>query len=256
MFAFGCLALGLVQAVNAEPLEVGVRAKVLNPFPVEKIKPDDEPRRTGKVYAIASVKPVPSERKLIKPVDGPSLRRLVELHLATQGFSERMYGEDPDIVITVDYGRGYLRNPYLLDSGRTASGAYGGSGAGAYPYGQADGPSLTITGGSRQLMSEKSAAYRARVAKAEYEKLFIQLTAWEKSSGGPVRGKQLWTTLMQVDDPDHRDLNRVAGEMLNAGAPFFGRVSQKPEVEVNPSLPDGGVRHDEARPLEPQPKDK
>ncbi len=208
---------------------------------------------------MVSVKPVPSEQKLIKTLDGRSLRRLVEVQLDAQGFRERMYSEEAEILITVDYGRGYLRNPYLLDTGRTASGSYGGSGAllpGGNPNEHADGPSVTITGGSRQLMSEKSTSYRAQLAKGEYEKLFIQLSAWENLPSGFGRGKLLWTTLMQVDDPDHRDLNRIGGEMLKAGAPYFGRASQKAEVEIHQGRPEGQVRVGEARPVDPQPKVK
>ena len=40
-------------------------------------------------------------------------------------------------------------------------------------------------------------------------------------------------TTMIVDDPDHRDLNEVAAEMLAAGAPHFDTQIEEEELDVN-----------------------
>ena len=51
----------------------------------------------------------------------------------------------------------------------------------------------------------------------------------------------LWKTVMCVDDPDHRDLNTIAAEMLEAGAPYFDKVIRDPEATIFKPLPDGRV---------------
>ena len=56
-----------------------------------------------------------------------------------------------------------------------------------------------------------------------------------------TRPKMLWKTVMVVDDPDHRDLNRIAAAMLAAGAPYFDKEIREPEATVFKPIPDGRV---------------
>ena len=77
--------------------------------------------------------------------------------------------------------------------------------------------------------------------KAQYEKLCIRLTAWQYPTDPKAKPKQLWHTTMIVDDPDHRDLNTIAAEMLAAGAPYFDKEIKEEEVDVNKPLPEGRV---------------
>ena len=51
----------------------------------------------------------------------------------------------------------------------------------------------------------------------------------------------LWMTTMVVDDPDHRDLNIIAPEMLAAGGRFFGREIRDKEVVVRAPVREGQV---------------
>jgi hypothetical protein len=46
---------------------------------------------------------------------------------------------------------------------------------------------------------------------------------------------------MVVDDPDHRDLNKIAATMLEAGAPFFDRQIKDREADIYKPLPNGRV---------------
>ncbi len=51
----------------------------------------------------------------------------------------------------------------------------------------------------------------------------------------------LWKTVIVADDPDHRDLNAIAAEMLKAGAPYFDKDLKKPEIEFWHGMPKGQV---------------
>jgi len=49
-------------------------------------------------------------------------------------------------------------------------------------------------------------------------------------------------TTMNVDDPDHVDLNVVAAKMLAAGAPYFDKpIAREHDPVINTALPDGHV---------------
>ena len=81
----------------------------------------------------------------------------------------------------------------------------------------------------------------AKAKRAQYEKLLIKITAWEYTTDPKAHAKRLWHTLMIVDDPDHRDLNAIAAELLAAGAPYFDRETKAEEVDVVKPLPEGHV---------------
>ena len=229
----GCAAV-LTGAARAQlnDLDVGVRSAWKDkPFGKSDAKPGKD---HGRVYALLQVKMIASEDKLVKPVDANRLAGLVVHELDAHGFSRVLKGNKPEILITILYGRGWLRNPYLACAGPETPG-------GESSVGGVDAPSVTITGIPSQLFKEKGTGFEGKLQKAQYEKLYIHLTAWKYPTEPKERAKQLWTTTMIVDDPDHRDLNAVAAEMLAAGAPYFDKEINEEEVDVNRPLPEGRV---------------
>ncbi len=108
-------ALGSMRAVEsaddpAVPLEIGVRSSVDERWHgIHK----DGAIEHGKLYGIASIKGAPSTNRLTKPVDEARLATLLRSELKTRGFVEMTAAKKPDVVLTILYGRGFLRNPYL-----------------------------------------------------------------------------------------------------------------------------------------------
>ena len=231
--AAGCLA-GLAPLARAQfydGLDIGVRSEVVDK-PFGKSDPKARPVH-GKVYAIFAVQMIQSQDKLVKPVDANRLAGLVVSELDKRGYVRMLKGQKPDVLIQVLYGRGWLRNPYLAGSGPETPG-------GASSVGGLDQPSVTITGIPSQLFKEKSTGFEAKLQKAQYEKLCIRITAWQYPTEAKAKPRQLWNTTMIVDDPDHRDLNTIAAEMLAAGGPYFDKEIKEEEVDVT-STPDGRV---------------
>ena len=229
----GCLGL-MVSLARAERdgLEIDVRSEIVDkPFGKSDAK---APAVHGKVYAIFSVQMIPSQDKLVKPVDATRLGGLVVMELDKHGYSRMLKGQKPEVLISVMYGRGWLRNPYLAGVGpETEGSASSVAGLGV--------PSVTITGIPTQLFNEKGTGYEAKLQKAQFEKLCVRVTAWQYPTDPKAKLKQLWNTTMVVDDPDHRDLNAVAAEMLAAGSPYFDKEIKEEEVEVIAPLPAGRV---------------
>jgi hypothetical protein len=98
-----------------------------------------------------------------------------------------------------------------------------------------------IAGSTEQLMAEKIPGREAKLQKATFEKLYINVIAWRFPTDPNVKARLLWKTTMVADDPDHRDLNAVAAEMIAGGAPYFDRETREPEIEVSPPLPKAHV---------------
>ena len=112
-----------------------------------------------------------------------------------------------------------------------------------------------ITGAfSQQLFDQKGHGYEQKLQKAGFEKLFIRITAWAYPSGPKGKTKMLWKAVMCVDDPDHRDLNTIAAEMVAAGAPYFDKEVREPEAEIFRPLPDGRVNVGTPEVVEPKVK--
>lgn len=223
-----------IAQAQVNELDVGVRSAIKDkPFGKSNMK--DAPVH-GKIYAILAVQMIQSEEKLVKPVDATRLAGLAVQELDSHGYSRVLKGQKPEILITILYGRGWLHNPYLDGSGpETPSGAssVGGDDLGA--------TSVTITGIPSQLFKEKGTGFEAKLQKAQFEKLCIRITAWQYPTDPKAKAKELWNTTMIVDDPDHRDLNAVAAEMLAAGGPYFDKQIEEEEVDVNRPLPEGRV---------------
>lgn len=233
MLAAAGLAM-LARAAQAEydGLDISVRSEVVDK-PFGKSNPKDRPVH-GKVYAIFSVNMIHSQDKLVKPVDATRLAGLVVQELDQHGYVRMLKGQKPDVLISVLYGRGWLRNPYLAGAGpETSGGASSVEGVGQ--------SSVTITGIPSQLFKEKGTGFEARLQKAQYEKLCIRVTAWQYPTDPKAKPKQLWNTTMIVDDPDHRDLNAVAAEMLSAGAHYFDKEIKEEEIDVTAPMGEGKV---------------
>jgi len=223
------------RADQAVEMDIGVRSAVLDK--PEKLTGKSNMQQAdehGKVYGILAVQPVASEVKLVKPVDANAIMQLLHHELNAHGFQRVEKGKHPEILLTVLYGRGYLVNPYRTDSGPETPG-------GASSVGGIDAPTTTITGMPTQLFKEKGTGFEAKSQKAQYEKLFIRVTAWRYPTDPKAKLKQLWYTTITVDDPDHRDLNGVAAEMLRQGSQYFGKQIDEPEIDIYAPLPEGHV---------------
>ena len=212
-------------------LDIDVRTSVDRPFKGLSKAPRQE---HSKIYGIASVTDASGAGSLIRKVkEGEVLKHLRE-ELTRRGFHEITAGEEPGIVLTVFYGRGFLRNPYLND----------------VMYNETtDPPTATILGGMpTQLLRQKEFGFEERLQKANFEKLFIRVTAWEyhepgarTPKGKKIKPRELWKTDMIVDDPANRDLNLFIKEMFAAGGPWFDREMDKEEVTVSTDIPEGKV---------------
>jgi len=241
-----CLLAVVCAGLTAHParadqdnqLEINVRSEV-------KDKPIDKPLEKGagnhgKIYAILAVQLIPEEERMVKPVDAQKLGDLVRHELDTHGFRTVVKGQSPDILITVQYGRAWLRNPYFGDAQTAQTQIFGL-------------PKNTVTLATRTSPRDTTTGFKAKAQKAEFEKLCIKLTAWQFMTDPKARAKRLWSTTMIVDDPDHRDLNAIAAEMLAAGAPYFDKEIKEEEVDIYKPLPEGRVNVGAPEVVEPPP---
>jgi hypothetical protein len=222
---------------GAIELDVGVRSEVDKP---ESFKSSPPPEH-GRLFYIAAVQEYKSQEKLVRPVDENGMLRALRQELKARGFREQVKKEKPDIVLTVAYGRGWLTNPYAVGGSTTDTMA---------------GTTQTIWSadpkGIELLINMRAkSGYEAKMQKADFEKLYIHVTAWQYPPPNPKKPKKLWKTVMVVDDPDHRDLNSVYKEMLAAGSAFFDRETTEPEVDVYKPLPEGHVRVGPVEVVEP-----
>jgi hypothetical protein len=181
----------------------------------------------GKLYLLAAVTEVPSAAKLIKPVAKGALTAHLRAELARHGFREITAQEVPEVVLTVTYGRGYLRNPYLADTmlDEDTTGV----------------PTATITS-PKQAMRQREFNAEGKLQKAQFEKLYVAVTAWQYPARPGDKPNQLWRTVMVTDNPDGRDLNLALPAMFAAGARWFDRDIKEGEVTVKSTMPAGNVK--------------
>lgn len=218
----------LAQQDN-EGIDINVRSGV--DWPEQQKRDRDpaygkEPKR-ARAFFLARVSEEKSTRQLLKPVDAKVLAAQVSRQLQAHGFHAVAPGETPDIVVTVKYGRGFVPNVYTnTDEDKIHSG-------------------MSDTGGMQVWPThEKFVGLNEKAARLRYEKLIIQVRAWEYPPPKDPKKKEklLWLTTMFVDDPDHRDLNAIADKMLAQGAPYFDRhIGREHEVIVNSATPQGQV---------------
>jgi hypothetical protein len=179
----------------------------------------------GKLYALVAVNEVANIDKLVKPMDRGALANVLRREMAAKGFREITAGEAPEIVVTVTFGRGYLRNPHLEDVSEDVD-----------PEGQ---PQVNINS-AKQAMRQRQPGFERKMQSAQLEKLYIAVTAWSP----PVKGQkanQLWRTVMVTDNPDGRDLNQAMPAMLAAGVGYFDRNVPDDEVTIHATMPKGTV---------------
>jgi len=228
LIAVGCLSLdATVSRAQSEQANIGVRTKVIDGW----LHPDGKHSADGghsKVYAVLAVSEVKQEAKLVKPVDANAMLAILHRELSANGFKQCAKGSKPDILLTVSYGRGYVRNPYTKDQGAIQHAV--------------DGiPTQEMAGDIQQIFDEVSPTFLAKSVKAAYEKLFIRVTAFAYPSNPTDKPKMLWKTIIVADDPANRDLNNLAEAMLKAGAPLFDKEVADKEIDLYKPLPIGHV---------------
>ncbi len=182
----------------------------------------------GKRYLLASVKEAAGAVPLVRPVNEGELLRLVRGELGKHGFQEITAAQKPEIVLTVNYGRGFLRNPHLEDAMVDET--------------NSENTTIVTITSLAQLMRQREANFEEKVQKAQFEKLFITVTAWKYPEARGEKPYFFWRTVMAVDNPDGRDLNLALPAMLAAGAGYFDREIKDPEVTINSTLPTGTVK--------------
>ena len=187
----------------------------------------------GKVYLIASLKESPSARKLVRAVDEAGLLAQLRRELNAQGFRESTAAEAPEVVLTLLYGRGHVRNPYLANiDGDEFSGSLAPT-----PMESA----LAAAVDPRLYDKRGWGFYEQKLLAAQKEKLFIRVTAWKFPGDRKEKPAALWKTTMVVDEPEQRDLNELYPQMLAAGVRYFDRVIKQEEGTVPASVPAGRV---------------
>jgi len=180
----------------------------------------------GKIYALASIKEAPAVEKLVRPVDEAKLLQLLRAELNRRGFTEVTAGQKPEVVLTVLYGRGWLRNPYLK---------------GLVVDEMTDAVTTVSIVLPEHFIRLRQPGYESKLQAAQNEKLFIRVTAWKYPETPKEKPADLWKTTMVIDDPDHRDLNQVLREMLAAGSGYFDHQIDEEEIRINSATKEGRV---------------
>jgi hypothetical protein len=225
------LALGAgLASVRAQDMDIGIRSSIDD----KVFGKSGEASKHGKIYGMLPPVLVQSEYKLVKPGDGELIAALVTRELDNHDFHRAPKGQHPEILITMHYGRGWLKNPYLAGSGPETPGGFS-------AVGGLDAPTVSITGMGEQLFKEKGTGFEAKLQKAQFEKLFIRVTAWSYPTDPKIKPRMLWHTTVLVDDPDHRDLNHVASEMLANAGHYFDKEIKEEEIDIYKPVPAGRV---------------
>lgn len=184
----------------------------------------------GLKFGIYPAVEVASEVKLTRPLDGAAIDgiyALLQEQLTARGYAGAGPKERPDVMITVQYGRTYLANPYLDDQNRNTKDIRS---------------SASLSSAGLGTFTRIEPLRESKLQAASEEKLFITIVAWEFDS--MPKGRKplpLWSTTIKVDDPDHRDLGQLYPQMLLAGAEYFNRRMEKEEVDIPTELPAGRV---------------
>lgn len=231
------------RAADADAtLDIGVRSAVM-PSPAGTPAAQELRELPGhsRLYAILAVSQVTSGDPLVKPVDEVRLIHRLLTELNANGFQPAESHQTPEILLTVVYGRGWLRNPYLRDS---VSPTYDTNKTPVLHALNTSGEMATqsVDGLTTPYIDGMSPGHEAALQKASYEKLFLRVTAFDYGSDPTARAHLRWMTTMVVDDPGRRDLNTIAPQMLAAGAHYFGRAMTERELTFTVAEPAGRVR--------------
>jgi hypothetical protein len=235
------LSVQLVLTAHAQMsgMEIGVRSGIDNE---EKARRDKDPAYAGddhqrlRRYLLASIKEVKNDEKLVKPVDARAIAAELNKVLQAQGFRPVARGEKPEIIITVQYSRGMLLNPYLDPDKLSVE---------DFRHGKRGPANLSNTVPVTTIVTHDTfVGLEAKTQAMNYEKLAIEVSAMKYPP--PVDPKQkpqlLWQTIMYTDDPDHRDLNAVMPKLLASGAPYFDKhIDRERELKSYSDLPEGKV---------------
>lgn len=261
---FRCLAglsanllAGTILLAAAPSLDLNVRSEV-------------EPQASQALgahpsFIMAPAVEVASGEKLVRPVAEATLMdvyRLLQEKLVAQGYVGVQDKTRPKVLVTIQYGRGHLPNPYT--KGMTIS---GGDPVDGVPVGVDKGPTAgagkmtgetgptVILRGPMDYLRRHETDFQGKMQSAEQEKLFFIITAWDFASmrKGEKRVRY-WSTTILTDDPDHRDLNRIYAEMITAGAEYFNRKMNREEVELTATVKEGRVEVGTPRVIPDAPK--
>ena len=180
------------------------------------------------IYLLASVMPHPSVGPLIREVNAIAIAKELNRQLEAHGFKHVQPDQKPQIVITVEYGRGWLPNPYSDDdAGKVHNNLTNSDKFNPWPV--------------KEIFF--SIGDEMKRQRADLEKLIIQIRGWRYTPDPNAEPVLLWMTTMYVDDPDHRDLNEIYPKLLAAGAPHFDQpVDHDHEVVIHDKVPEGHVQ--------------
>jgi hypothetical protein len=214
------------------PMEIGVRSGIdLVEFHHRKkdLAYAQDISKHANIYVLASVSPHPSVGALVKEVNAIAIAKEIDRQLQAHGFRPVAPDEVPQIVITVEYGRGWLSNPYLDDA------------AAPDLNNLTDSDRLSPPWHLKEIFF--SLGDEMKRQRADQEMLIIQVKAWRYEPNPKIRPTMVWMTSMHVDDPDHRDLNEIYQKMLAAGAPHFDQpIDREHELMVKEPVPEGHVK--------------
>ena len=227
------LLVSLTVRAQQDGMDIGVRSGIDRAEQRKRQRDriyEKDLAKHANVFLLASVLPHPSIGPLMGEIDAVAIAKELSRLLENQGFHAVEPGQPPEIVITVDYGRGWLPNPYSDDD----------------------------TGMGRNNLSNSevfhpwplhevffSLAGEMKRQEADEEKLIIQVRAWKYP---PPRNPKkepllLWMTTMSCDDPDHRRLDDIYKKMLAAGAPHFDQaIDREHEIVISDRVPEGHVK--------------
>ena len=206
------------------PLHLDVRARIERKWEGFRKLPAQP---AGKLYYLAQVKETPGGEKLIRPAEVPALAAQLRTELAKRGYQEIGPDQKPEVVLTVTFGRGFLRNPHMEDA--------------MFDELTPGTPTATITS-PKQMMRQHLFDAEGRLQKAQEEKLYVNISAWQFPAKAGEKPNLLWRTVVATDNPDTRDLNLAMPAMLAAGADYFDKDTPDGEVTINTTMPTGRVK--------------
>jgi hypothetical protein len=249
-----CMGGVIVASLHGqEGLDLKVRTAVEVPVPASL-----GPHPT---FAMLPAVEVASPEKFVRPVSETTLLgvyKILQEKLVTTGYIGVADKIRPDLLITIQYGRGYLPNPYTI--GVSSSAMSAGSIDPNPGVARSEGPGrmsgdagpTVLQRGEMNQLKRYDMNYESKMQLAAQEKLFFTIAAWNFASmqKGATRVRY-WTTTVLVDDPDHRDLNQIYEQMITAAGEFLNRRLDGAEVDVSTKIREGRVEVGIPRVLDP-----
>jgi hypothetical protein len=99
---------GFGAAAGTDDYNITIRTAVDRDY---KIFGKTSDKTHGKAYAIIQFQQAKNDTPLAKPVNQLKVYRELQTGLSAYGFHAPAAGQNPDIVLTVIFGRGWLQNP-------------------------------------------------------------------------------------------------------------------------------------------------